>query len=797
MKTRKVLLASLIGVMALPVSQGVFAQSRGAGLEEVVVTARKRDENILEIPVSVSALSQNQLERAGIDNAEELSSFVAGLDFQGSTSTGGRQNPSIRFRGMNQQIITPATQVGAMFWDGSYIAGGGAFLPLADVERVEVIKGPQTAYFGRNTFSGAVNIIPKGPGDTWEGKAGLDFSPSQEAEYTVEAAVGGPVTETVGLRVYAGFEKDGGDFDTQDGEPYAVFEDSTISGVLTFDPSDELSMKLSGYYVTADDNGTSIGVDSAVVGTPAGQCPIVYTGNYINVVTGQTIPFTRDLSTLGFSTFCGRMPDGSALVTPLTNNPTLAQSAFGQSGIDLLNNVHPLMDNDILRGAPGELGGRHRTYRAQFSADYEFTDHIWSFQTSYANTGHVDRRDFWFGVQNIPGTVGITGVDITIEESYYEARIASKQDQRFRYLLGLSSYKQLSRVGFTNGNVDFQDNKTTAIFGSVDYDFTDALTLSVEGRFTEEESEVVLEGNPNAACTTAGGTLTCDGLNDYNDFIPRVILSYKPFEGATVYGSYSYSSLLGVATQCVSVAAFRPDLINPGDCGAIGDFTAPQENTQYELGWKQQFDNFSFAAAVFFIDWKNQPFAQVVLLNPGTTSYRGPGDSEYKGFDFEFNWTPVDWLNLNGYVSYTNTEMTSFSSRGSNESAVLGSGLNSVLNTGNESRNIPPLTWALSPTFLGSTASRDWFVRADFLYRDESWADYSELNKNPDQLLVNLRAGMDITDRYAVEIYGKNLTNDKALGLNGGTTSGAGGNRKAFNEPYQKPEWGVRFTAEF
>ena len=110
MHTRKFLLALTLAGLVLPLSQQAVAQE---DIEEVVVTARKRAENIFEIPVSVTAVSQDDLDNAGIDDAEDLSSFVAGLEFQGSTSTGGRQNPSIRFRGMNQQIITPATQVGA------------------------------------------------------------------------------------------------------------------------------------------------------------------------------------------------------------------------------------------------------------------------------------------------------------------------------------------------------------------------------------------------------------------------------------------------------------------------------------------------------------------------------------------------------------------------------------------------------------------------------------------------------------------------------------------------------------
>jgi iron complex outermembrane receptor protein len=807
MKTRYAVYGWSLAALLLPASPQIYAQ--GAGLEEVVVTARKRDESIFEIPVSVAAFSQNQLERAGVDNAEELSSFVAGLQFEGSTSTGGRVNPSIRFRGMNQQIITPSTQVGALFWDGSYIGGGGGFLPLADVERVEVIKGPQTAYFGRNTFSGAVNIIPKLPGDEWETNVGVEWSPSQEDEYKFEVGVGGPITDKIGLRVYAGYEKDGGDFSTQDGVPYAVFEDSTISGTLTINPTDKLSLKVSGYYVRADDNGTSVGIDSGQFGVAAGQCNKVYTGEYLNAASGERTPFTRDYSTLPFATFCGVIPDGKNLVAPVTVNPGPGQSFLGDGRLTAMNSLHPLLEKyDILRSPPGQLGARNQTWRMQVGGDYQLAEHTLSFQWSHANTGTIDIRDFFFGVPTVPGTVFIVGNNIALRENYYEARIASSEDRRLRYMLGVSDYRQGYRLANApvsaaqatgrgpGATIDFQDNTTTAVFASIDYDIQDDLTLSVEARYTDEKSLQFFQGDPGLPCGEFSPV--CDAANSYTDFIPRVILNYRPFEGATLYGSYSYSSLLGLPTQAGFVNSVAPQVIPDDQLAALGLFTKPQENTQYEIGWKQQGDVFSFTVAAFFIDWKNQPFAAVILLpTGGTTAYVGPGDSEYKGFDFDFSLRPTDWLDIRGTLAYVDAVMTSFSSRGSNEFSVLGSGPLSVVNDGNEPRNTPPLTASLSPTILGNYKGRDWFVRLDILYHDRTWADYSESLRAPTQTLVNLRAGMDFSDKYRLEIYGKNLTDNKTMGLNGGTTSGPGGNRKIFGEPYQKPEVGLRFTADF
>ena len=132
-------------VLMASVAMPTFAIAQQIKIEEIVVTARKRDESLLEIPLSVSAFSQEMLDRAGIDNAQDLSDFVSGLDFRSTSTSSGRATPDIRFRGMIQQIISPATQVGALFWDGSYVGGGGGFVPLGDLETVEVIKGPQAA----------------------------------------------------------------------------------------------------------------------------------------------------------------------------------------------------------------------------------------------------------------------------------------------------------------------------------------------------------------------------------------------------------------------------------------------------------------------------------------------------------------------------------------------------------------------------------------------------------------------------------------------------------------------------
>ena len=809
MKSRNLLALSIMALMALPVAQSVSAQE--LSLEEIVVTARKREENIYEIPVSVSAFSQDQLEQAGIGDFHELSKFIPGLDFHGVTATAGRVNPQIRVRGMNQQIITPSTQVGALFWDGSYIAAGGGFLPITDVERVEVIKGPQTAYFGRNTFSGAINYIPRLPGDEWEADLTLQYSPSQNDEYIVGVGIGGPISDSVGLRLYAGYEQNAGDFNFQDGTPFGVQKDLTFNGTLTIDVTEDFRLKLTGYYVDAEDGGVNGGVDSRFSGTPASECGITYTGEYLNPATGERTPFTRNIATefTGSHLWCGNYPDGENIQFGISRTPE-GYFPFGQIlGGRSLTELHPLLEEyDILKNPPGKLGGFNRTYRVQLSGEYDVADHTLSFQVSRADTGTLNYVDFWYGVPSLPGTAFVLGNNIATQETYYEARIASPQDRRLRYLVGVSNYDQRYRLGnvptvaqldpnaAVGATVDFQDNGTTALFASVDYDLTEDLTLSVEARYTDEESVAVLEGNPNGAC--GGFSPVCNELNEYTDFIPRVILSYQPFEGATTYFSYSYSSLLGVATQAGFINSVAPEIIPADQLDALGLHTPPQENTQYEIGWKQQTDNWGFTAAVFYIDWKNQPFASVILLpTGGTSSYRGPGNSKYKGVDLEAQGNLTDWFSIRGTLTYVDAIMSSFSSRGSNEFVVLGSGTLSVVNDGNEARNTPKWTASLSPTILGEFVGREVFFRTDFFYESPKWADYSEFNRTKSLFRINARLGFDLMDNTTVEVFGTNLTDNKVLPNTNGTTSGPGGSRKAFTAGYLRREFGVRVKASF
>ncbi len=137
---------------------------RGMVLEEITVTARKTEERLLDAPLSITAFSAADIEKKGFASLEDVARSAPGVQYsQQGGQIPGRYTSAIRFRGMNVNSDSPSLQLGSLFVDGIYVLGGTQSIPYDDVERIEVIKGPQSATYGRSTFGGAINYITRTP----------------------------------------------------------------------------------------------------------------------------------------------------------------------------------------------------------------------------------------------------------------------------------------------------------------------------------------------------------------------------------------------------------------------------------------------------------------------------------------------------------------------------------------------------------------------------------------------------------------------------------------------------------
>ncbi|MCQ3934943.1 MAG: hypothetical protein DPW23_08670, partial [Gammaproteobacteria bacterium] len=224
-------------------------------IEEIVVTTRKKEENLQDVPIAVSAITADQIERQGVADLSDVVKSSPSVQFdrafgpsdtritiRGLSNTRGRSN--VAFLVDNIDVTTE-----------NLISAGSGLLAnrrlLSDVERIEIVKGPQSALYGRAAFAGAINYITRDPGDEFNGSARLDFA--QDGFQQVDAAFGGPVTDTLGLRVTGFWYSQGGHYvNAMSGQDVGDSSGSGTALTAVWRPDDITRVKLRGEYSRED-----------------------------------------------------------------------------------------------------------------------------------------------------------------------------------------------------------------------------------------------------------------------------------------------------------------------------------------------------------------------------------------------------------------------------------------------------------------------------------------------------------------------------------------------------------------
>ncbi len=775
-------------------------------LDVIYVTARKRQETQIEVPLSVKAFSQNDLDNRGILAAAELSDFVPGFKFEpvGTGGQSGRASPAVRFRGVGVQIgLSGASSAGALLWDGAYVADGIGVVPLIDLAQTEIIKGPQTAFFGRNTFAGAVNFIPSDPTEELEVRLRTGVSATDvQTGYNVNAIVSGPLTDRLGGRIVLSSEKRAGIEEFGDGSVMGEENTQAVLGSLRFDYSDNTVFKFSGYFVDSDDTSGLSSFDAPVA---PGDCNRVYSGNLRDVVTGEARgSFSTDLSMNSGNLFCGNIPDWDSSAIQ-QRNPLIGgvpPASANEAGYDYNQSVPAEFGGGFI-DAPDGVGNTYETWRAHLSGESELDNGL-----TLAGFVSFGANKNWGIFDNLYGTSTAT-LDIDYrgfvresDDQAAEFRVTSTGDGRLRYMAGVSYYQQdsinFNRERGAPGSVQVLESEVFGIFGSFDYDITEELILSAEGRYQSDRLDLNFAGFSGSADTAGFDPQS----QKYEEFMPRVILSYQPTDmDLNVYGSFSQSYLQGTTTGAVNFALRVPESgLTPE---TVGFFTPTQQLNAFELGVKQKLnDQFQYSVALYNMDWENQAF---FVLSPTFVSVALPGDSEYTGVEFELRYRPTDWLTLQGGYNYVKGEFTDYVATGSVGSAVLApdtiNSTTAIDASGNQIRYIPAHEANLSADFaLDSLLGMESFFRADVLYTGAFFIDNFEYNEVDAAVRVNLRAGANITENLLLEVYGNNIFDDRSYQTNGGTTFTsffAQNDRRTFGAPPRGDEWGIRLTARF
>ena len=278
------------------------------------MTARRRPEAQVNVPISMQVLSAAKIQAAGIFDLNTLQ-YQAGFTFQqaASTAAGGREFPALIFRGLQSTYGGGQDNSGSLFVDGIYISAGQASIDTIDVSRVEVLKGPQNVYFGKNTFGGAVNFITSNPTDYYSGE--IDASGTVRGSYNINATAEGPLIPNIltGRVTVLDYEKAA---QYQSNDSGALGEERTlgVTGTLYATPIDGLWMRFRGHYQQDNDSAADLGflpgtiyAISRASGRPATAFSIRilrFPTHSCNRLQPTTSPATR---TIRFSPRCRRL----------------------------------------------------------------------------------------------------------------------------------------------------------------------------------------------------------------------------------------------------------------------------------------------------------------------------------------------------------------------------------------------------------------------------------------------------------------------------------------------------------
>lgn len=609
-----------LSLMALAVSCGAQARAQTATPQDtatpdatgdIIVTAQKRSERLQDVPVSISAFSAAQLEGSGITNLTQIAPRVPG--FYGGSA--GATRPQLYIRGIGSRQFDAGSEASVgVFVDEVYLGRtAGTLGALRDIERVEVLKGPQGTLYGRNTIAGAINVITKAPTDhlAIEAEAGIGNFDA----YNLFGAVSGPVLgDVVKVRV-AGWRTftDGYMRNLQTGNDAQGIDNYGGRLRVDIDPSSTFRIGLiaevlrdDGFSFAGKNQGTTANAN-AVFLARAGLTPRLSSDRYGEYINGDNL-LDRNVET-----FSGKaeLDIGGGTVTSITayrHNRAIDDRDFDNTSLDVLRQ-------------------RSDERSKQFTQEMRFTSD-----------------------PNGPLSFG-GAVDWIAGLFYYDDR--SLRVDTFTF--GADSVIAAARGP---GQVDVASTryrtKSIAGFAQATWHITPTVDLTLGGRYTEDRKRAISLGTTTApGLPLVSAPFVTPTLKDkFSSFDPRITLSYQPTRDLNFYASYNQGFKSG-GFQYVPFTAAQASVI-----------FQPESLDAYEVGFKTQLIDrrLTFNGAAFYYNYKDLQVLRVVAVAGGgaATLITNAASSEVKGFELEFLARPSDTLEFNLSYAYTDAKYKKF-----------------------------------------------------------------------------------------------------------------------------------------
>jgi iron complex outermembrane receptor protein len=662
------------------------------GLDEIIVTAQKRQQSLQDVPISVTAFSGEQAKNLGIDSTLDLALYTPGLTM--GQNSGDGDFPFISIRGVSQRDFSDINESpSAVYIDEFYKANLiGLDQQIFDIDRVEVLRGPQGTLYGRNATGGLIHYITAKPSDEPGGY--VELTVGEYDRVKLEGAIGGPLGETVSGRLsFLRHEHDGWVRNSVDGaEDGNALESTSVRGQLLFEPSETFSVGLM-FQRSENDNEA---------------------GNMFQHVSADDPPPTfRSIPNIGQPGFAG----------------------FLEPTPDDLRDTHSNRDIFLETEQTTFIG------RVEWSVnDLDFVSVTGWEETSKDATFDSDGTPFERGTEVHPEG----------EQISQELRVSGESGS-VTWLAGIyyidydvtGSQSRCSPGSCATNRMPVQYALSTdslAVFGNLDYAFSDQLSLTLGLRYTDEQKDYSLNNLDTGLvfnASTVGDLAKLDESNvDFN-----VRLNWTPSDDILIFGGVSRAHKAGLFNLGFTARA-----------NAIPGIPVDSETlTAYELGLKSDFmdGRGRLNGAIFYYDYKD---SQAFQFDGTTLSAQAfNSDAEIAGAELELSITPVEGLNLIANLTFMDAEL---------QDVVL-FGLQEV------DSKMP-----LTPDLQGSLIARyEWPVWGGRLaiQGDLSWFDdqYFDSFNSPSHFedsysIANVRAiWFSDDDKWRISVFGENIADEE------------------------------------
>ncbi len=642
----------LLSVAVLSAICSSHAFSAGATIEEVIVTAQKRSESLQDIPLAVTAFSGDQLREDGVTSVEDIGSRTPGLVFS-AFSVG---QPEIAIRGIGtKEDGAAASDSTVISVDDVYIAARTAqVFDIFDLERVEVLRGPQGTLYGKNSIGGSINFVTSRPTEEFSGRGRVTVGDNGRLD--VGGVLSGGLSDQVLAKLsFSQREYDGHTTNVHNGQTLDSKDTLSYRGQLLWMPNDDAEILL-----------TIDGADDEI---------------------GDT----------------NREPVGSAgdSVDNNANNPLQVNAAFGGAG-------------DPFSAANDEVGFTDRevegySLRVNWNFDSVSLTSITSWRESDFNW--AEDSEGLPGLSSFnpadPAAFGFRRdvTDSAIEDTEQltqEIRLASNGDGSVEWVLGaFYSLEEINRTEtfcipncggnvldvvypagqnrvadrfIVNSSIQTNESDSSAIYGQATFSLRDDLSLTAGLRYSTEEKDVTFAGDVDDGVVPVGvfiqENFSVADSDSWSNVSGRLAIDWQMADDALVYASVSNGFKSGGYIGSPSTPS-----------RAVNSFDE-ETAVNYELGLKSTWldNSLRLNIAAFFTDYEDLQVTRFAQLadNPGNAFgefiTENAAEAEISGLEVEFTWLPSDSLEFGGSYAYLNTEFKDFTPEVANLAPSGGTG---------------------------------------------------------------------------------------------------------------------------